>query len=79
MVVQVNIIKKLVIILIFLFGITSFNSCGSGIEDNLETRTEWRCGTHNGKELWTGPRGGCYYKNSNGNKTYVDRSECNCN
>lgn len=25
----------------------------------------------------TGPRGGCYYINSNGNKTYVDRSFCN--
>lgn len=24
----------------------------------------------------TGPRGGCYYINSNGNKTYVDRSKC---
>ena len=23
-----------------------------------------------------GPRGGCYYINSNGNKTYVDRSFC---
>ena len=23
-----------------------------------------------------GPRGGCYYINSNGNKTYVDRSRC---
>lgn len=24
-----------------------------------------------------GSRGGCYYINSNGNKTYVDRSKCN--
>ncbi|MCL7987634.1 hypothetical protein M8998_06755 [Sphingobacterium sp. lm-10] len=24
-----------------------------------------------------GPRGGCYYINRNGNKTYVDRSMCN--
>ncbi|WP_109300893.1 hypothetical protein [Aquimarina sp. AU474] len=24
-----------------------------------------------------GPRGGCYYTNSNGNKTYVARSMCN--
>lgn len=24
-----------------------------------------------------GPRGGCYYINSNGNKTYVDRNMCN--
>jgi hypothetical protein len=29
-----------------------------------------------GRQLHVGPRGGCYYYNSNGNKTYVDRSEC---
>lgn len=33
---------------------------------------------HNGKELHRGPQGGCYYWNSNNNKTYVDRSECDC-
>lgn len=36
------------------------------------------CGTHNGRQLYKGPDGGCYYINSNGNKTYVARSECNC-
>ncbi len=40
--------------------------------------SEWKCGFHNGNQLWTGPRGGCYYYNSNNNKTYVDRSECSC-
>lgn len=34
------------------------------------------CGTYNGKKTYTGPKGGCYYINSNGNKTYVDRSYC---
>jgi len=29
------------------------------------------------RTYYTGPRGGCYYINSNGNKTYVDRSFCN--
>ncbi|WP_430968312.1 SH3 domain-containing protein [Spongiimicrobium sp. 2-473A-2-J] len=29
------------------------------------------------KTYYRGPRGGCYYINSNGNKTYVDRSMCN--
>lgn len=29
-----------------------------------------------GKTFLSGPRGGCYYINSNGNKTYVDRSCC---
>ena len=32
---------------------------------------------HVGKQYIRGPRGGCYYINSNGNKTYVDRSFCN--
>lgn len=36
------------------------------------------CGTHNGKSLHRGSQGGCYYINSNGNKTYVSKSECNC-
>lgn len=31
---------------------------------------------YNGHVLQIGPRGGCYYINSNGNKTYVDRSYC---
>lgn len=39
---------------------------------------EWYCGSYNGIRLITGPKGGCYYINSNGNKTYVDRSYCNC-
>lgn len=36
------------------------------------------CGYHNGKKLYKGPEGGCYYINSKGNKTYVNRSECTC-
>jgi colicin import membrane protein len=28
-------------------------------------------GTYNGKKVYTGPRGGRYYINSNGNKTYL--------
>ena len=27
--------------------------------------------THNGRTVYTGPRGGCYYINSNGNKVYI--------
>lgn len=30
-----------------------------------------------GRTYVRGPRGGCYYINRNGNKTYVDRSMCN--
>ena len=32
---------------------------------------------HAVRQYIRGPRGGCYYINSNGNKTYVDRSFCN--
>lgn len=28
------------------------------------------------RKLIRGPKGGCYYINKNGNKTYVDRSRC---
>ncbi len=49
------------------------------LESNSEnTSQERKCGFHNDNQLWTGPQGGCYYYNSNQNKTYVDRSECNC-
>lgn len=37
-----------------------------------------KCGTYNGRQLFRGPKDGCYYINSNGNKTYVDRSYCKC-
>lgn len=30
------------------------------------------------KTLYQGPKGGCYYLNQNGNKTYVAREKCNC-
>jgi hypothetical protein len=40
--------------------------------------SEWPCSTYNGNQLRTGPKGGCYYINSNGNKTYVDRDFCRC-
>jgi hypothetical protein len=36
------------------------------------------CGTHNGKELYKGPEGGCFYYNSSGHKTYVPPAECDC-
>ncbi|MDR7131645.1 hypothetical protein J2X69_004009 [Algoriphagus sp. 4150] len=50
-------------------------SCGGGNDEDYSPNN--RC-YHNGKSLHLGPQGGCYYINSNGNKTYVDRSECRC-
>jgi hypothetical protein len=49
----------------------------------LTLLTVLACGDRDGgrsssiKYYKDGPRGGCYYINSNGNKTYVDRSYCN--
>lgn len=36
------------------------------------------CGTYKGHILHIGEKGGCYYYNSSGNKTYVERTYCNC-
>ena len=56
--------------MVFLFSLTL--ACEKD-ENNSEG-----CGTHNGNTLYKGPDGGCYYYNSNDNKTYVDRTECKC-
>ena len=69
--------KKLTLLFIVFSSLSL--SCESNDDTNeAENLTERECGTHNGNTLFTGPEGGCYYYNSNGNKTYVDRSECNC-
>ncbi len=49
----------------------SFGGCSE------DATSKNRC-YHNGSQLYEGPQGGCNYINSNGNKTYVDRSECDC-
>ncbi|NMH87656.1 hypothetical protein [Flavivirga algicola] len=66
--------KKNTTIFKLLIVILSLISCSS-TENPLKER---ECGTHNGNKLYTGPKGGCYYYNSNDNKTYVDRAECDC-
>lgn len=58
----------------FLTVVLSIYSCGR--EEAHEQERE--CGVYNGKVLYTGPRGGCYYKQTDGEKTYVDRSNCKC-
>ena len=74
--------KKLLIFMIF--GILLFinfacnPSDSEANEQEIYENTGSGCGTHNGHTLYRGPEGGCYYYNSNGNKTYVDRSECRC-
>jgi hypothetical protein len=66
--------KNLLLVPLFVF-LLSIYSCGSGDE-------ELNCGTkvvsNVTKQLNLGPEGGCYYINDNNNKSYVERSECNC-
>ncbi|MDF7817962.1 hypothetical protein P1X15_10160 [Runella sp. MFBS21] len=57
---------------------SSYNTKTKKATESRSAPEEWPCGVYNGRTLITGPRGGCYYINSNGNKTYVDRSYCNC-
>lgn len=50
----------------------------SSAESTPSSAEERPCGTHNGHTLYIGPKGGCYYYNSNGKKSYVDKKECDC-
>jgi uncharacterized membrane protein len=76
-------IKKIMFFILIIASSFAFSvSCSSGndtaVDDSTAAVADWKCGTHNGNQLWTGPKGGCYYYNSNNNKTYVDKSECSC-
>lgn len=64
--------KKTLFIIIALFTI---GSCSS---DDSKDSKNTSCGSYNGQVLHLGEQGGCYYINSNGNKTYVERSNCQC-
>ena len=50
---------------------TYSNSANKGASRNTSYRVR------SSRTYHRGPRGGCYYINSNGNKTYVARSKCN--
>lgn len=48
----------------------------TAVTPNTPTKPVSSCGMYNGKPVYSGPKGGCYYINSNGNKTYVARNFC---
>ena len=61
---------------------TSNSSARQNLASNSISRTNSSNSNSAAKKTSTrtyirGPRGGCYYINSSGNKTYVDRSLCN--
>lgn len=75
--------KKLPKLLFFIFAIVatscykadddfSFNPNSGGGNNGGSVP----CGSYNGRKTYTGPKGGCYYINSNGNKVYVDKKYC---
>ncbi|WP_298731922.1 hypothetical protein [uncultured Chitinophaga sp.] len=72
--------KKLLVIPIVLLSLAlpkaTTNATGSSSYSHFIPSAD--CGTYKGKALNRGPKGGCYYINKNGNKTYVDRSLCKC-
>lgn len=73
--------KILVVAIVVLFAncTKSDETVDVSSDDATSSQSDYKCGTYNDHQLWTGPRGGCYYINSNDNKTYVDRSYCRCN
>lgn len=55
---------------------TTANKKSENEETNLTGSDDDEDAANGSSRYITGPRGGCYYINGNGNKTYVDRSMC---
>lgn len=69
--------KIFIVLLLITFG---HFSCSKTDDQPAVTKTDTSCGTYkSGQQLYKGSEGGCYYVNSSGNKTYVERSACTCN
>jgi hypothetical protein len=71
-------LRVLLPVMIIIGSCAKSTDSGSDPDPGSGSGTSNNCGYHNGHKLYKGPDGGCYYINSNGNKTYVNRSECNC-
>lgn len=69
--------KKLTTLLIAALTAVLLITCTKK-DKNKDEEYERVCGEYHGKTLYTGPKGGCYYKQSDGDKTYVDRKYCKC-
>lgn len=59
------------------FTSSNINQFKSTSSSPSSRRTNSSKSSSSSRNYIRGPRGGCYYINSNGNKTYVDRSMCN--
>lgn len=57
---------------------TNSTSYSSALSNSKATNSTYKRKTYQSyRTYYRGPKGGCYYINSNGNKSYVDRSLCN--
>ncbi len=64
--------KKVIIYFLLLF-------ISVACQKDDSTSGDRACGSYKtGQSLYKGPQDGCYYINSNGNKTYVEREACKC-
>lgn len=68
---KVRLVMMTLMMSLFLF------SCEKEV-NSTTNQTPTNCGWYNGKPTYKGSNGGCYYINSNGNKTYVDAQYCPC-
>ena len=61
--------------------VNSNNKSSSSLKSNSYSSKNYSTSSNKisktSRSYFKGPRGGCYYINSNGNKSYVDRSLCN--
>lgn len=64
--------------IISIFIVLTIMSCSGKNENPVPQTSNSDCGYHNGKKLYVGPEGGCYYLSSGNNKEYVNREECSC-
>jgi len=60
-----------------LFLTKPVNYSNNNYSKSIESSQSKQYKTRTTRVYYRGPRGGCYYINSNGNKTYVSRSLCN--
>src|SRR4051794_29533909 len=67
------IMKRYLVIILLILSVACIKTANSS-----SSGSDSPCGSYNGHQLYKGSEGGCYYINSSGNKSYVDRSQCNC-
>lgn len=71
--------KRFFLLLVLLSSTLACQKDESTEGSSLTPATDRPCGTYkSGQSLRKGPEGGCYYINSNGNKTYVEKEACKC-